>query len=133
MATTSSTLAAGEADAERSGDGNGGPVNLRAKLALGIVALGCAAALAFGGLQARDAARTLSQPAGPVVAGAEQGTDQVAWLEQFQLAGRMVPGERHEASQVAWLEWFQHVEAGAPGVGAGSDEVAWLEQFQLTR
>ena len=67
--------------------GSGGRFDLRAKIGLGVVILGCAAALAFGGLPYNEMARSQPQPAGQAAAGAGYGTDQVAWLEQFQLAG----------------------------------------------
>ena len=84
MATTSGTLVASKAAVGGHGGGNGGRFDLRAKLALGAVTLGCAAALAFGGLPRDETARSQPPPAGQAAAGAGYGTDQVAWLEQFQ-------------------------------------------------
>ncbi len=59
MATTSDNLAAGTAaSGGRGGDGRDtGRRGLRARVAVGVATLGCVAALALGGLQARDAAR----------------------------------------------------------------------------
>lgn len=58
MTTTSSTLVAGKAAGKAAGTvasqggGNNRRYGLKAKLAAGVAILGCAAALAFGGLQA---------------------------------------------------------------------------------
>src|SRR4051794_40769976 len=57
MATTSSTLAAGKAIPGQGGNGKHGRRGLRAKLAAGVVTLGCAAGLILGGLHVGDAAR----------------------------------------------------------------------------
>ena len=58
MATTSSTLVAGKALASQGGNGNNGRYGLKAKLAAGVAILGCAAALAFGGLRAGEGAQS---------------------------------------------------------------------------
>src|SRR5262245_32447060 len=68
MATTSSNLAAGKAIAGQPGNNNGRS-SLKAKVALGTLTLGCAAALALGGLRAAGQMRHQSQAA-PVVASA---------------------------------------------------------------
>jgi hypothetical protein len=58
MATTSSTLAAGKAISGQGGNGNHGRYGLKAKLAAGVAMLGCAAALAFGGLHSGERAQS---------------------------------------------------------------------------
>ena len=59
MVTTSDNLVASTAlVAGQGGDGDGGRYGLKAKLAAGVVALGCAAALALGGLRAGESAQT---------------------------------------------------------------------------
>ena len=63
MATTSSNLVAGKALAGQGGDGSHRRFGLKAKLAAGVAVLGCAAALAFGGLKTADSATARAQPA----------------------------------------------------------------------
>ena len=69
MATTSSNLRAGKAATGQGGNGKNGRYGLKAKLAAGVAALGCAAALVFGGVQlthsaqADPAANAAVQPA----------------------------------------------------------------------
>ena len=63
MATTSSNLVAGKALAGHGSNGNNGRYGLKAKVMAGIAVLGCAAALAFGGLKSADNTTSQSQPA----------------------------------------------------------------------
>ena len=62
MATTSSNLVAGKALAGQGGNGNNGRYGLKAKLMAGVAILGCAATLAFGGLQRADRPAPQVQP-----------------------------------------------------------------------
>ena len=66
MATTNSIRVAGKGRAGQGGDGGTGRFGLKAKLTAAVVAVGCAAALAFGGLQVRDTAGR--QPVAPPLA-----------------------------------------------------------------
>src|SRR5690349_18158031 len=56
MATTSSTLVAGKV-ASQGGNGNNGGYGLKAKVTASVAILGCAAALAFGGLRGSEGAQ----------------------------------------------------------------------------
>ena len=80
MATTSGTLVAGKAAASGRDGGNGGRFDLRAKMALGAVTLGCAAALAFGGLHNGDAARRQPQAVPATVFTQTSGSDRQHFL-----------------------------------------------------
>jgi len=65
MATTSSNLVAGKIAgkvASQGGNRNNGRIGLKAKVAAGVAILGCAATLAFGGLQAVDRSAPQAQP-----------------------------------------------------------------------
>lgn len=93
MATTNGTLVAGKAIGQ--GDkGNDGRFGLRAKLTAGVATLGCAAALAVGGLWVNDTApaRTQVAPAAPLsqVRSVDQRERQ-RFLEQNQLPERTAP------------------------------------------
>ena len=68
MTTTISIRVAGKPSAGQGGDGTGGHngrFGLRAKLAAGVMILGCAAALAFGVLRTEDTAQLQPQPTSP--------------------------------------------------------------------
>lgn len=65
MATTSGTLVAGKAITGQGGDGGDKRRGLWAKVAVSMAVLGCAAALTFGGLHAKNTAG--SDTAAPVV------------------------------------------------------------------
>ena len=79
MATTSSNLVAGKATSGGRG-GNGGRFGLRAKVAAGVATLGCAAALAFGGLHNGDAARRQPQAVPATVFTQTSGSDRQHFL-----------------------------------------------------
>ena len=68
MATTSSNLVAGKALAGQGGNRHNGRGGLKAKVALGMAALGCAGALAFGGLRPERSAPAQPPVAAPVAA-----------------------------------------------------------------
>ncbi len=83
MATTNGTLVAGKAIVGQGGDGRQhGRSGLRAKVAAGVMALGCTAALVLGGVRVVDTARTpvQAQVAGPVTQAG--GLDRQHFLEQ---------------------------------------------------
>ena len=81
MATTSGNLTAGKAVTGRLGNGNGGRYGLKAKLAAGMAVLGCAAALAFGGLRVSENAQ--SSAAAPVVTAPQaMSREQLLFREQ---------------------------------------------------
>ncbi len=83
MTPASSTLAADEAAMGGQGrHGTGERFGVRAKVAAGVAILGCAAALAFGGLRAGTAAPTRPAPAPPAQAAT------LGW-EQHDYARRM--------------------------------------------
>jgi hypothetical protein len=132
MATTSGNLSAGKSSAGRSDDSSSGRFHLRAKLALGAATLGCVAALAIGGLQPRDLARTPAPPVGRVATGTGLPADQVEWLAQLPLARTAAPGE-DTGDQVAWLAGLQTAGPVVPDQHHAADQVAWLEQFQPAR
>src|SRR5688572_21739458 len=80
MATTSSIPVAGTVSAGQGGNGSdkrGGRFGLKAKLAASVAILGCAAALAFGGLRGEGATRAQPQ-APPSSASLPAGTDDLA-------------------------------------------------------
>jgi hypothetical protein len=80
MATSSGNLRAGKAIAAQGG--------FTAKLAAGLVILGRAAGLAFGGLRAGDAAPPRVVPAAPVIGmGTSDPRERQRFLEQNQLPG----------------------------------------------
>ncbi len=76
MATMSGNLATGETTSGPRGNGARGRFGRTAKLAAGVATLGCAAALAFGGLQAAHAAPVPPTAAAVIRSG---GYDVSAW------------------------------------------------------
>ena len=96
MVTTSGNLVAGEAINGRGGDGNGRS-GLKAKLALGVALLGCAGALAFGGLRATSEAPSQAATG----AGAASSTYRV-WAGTCRAGGSdCLPGDDDTAPGVA--------------------------------
>lgn len=77
MATTSSTLVAGEV-ARQGGSGSNGRYGLKAKMAASVAILGCAAALAFGGLRPGE-----SVPAASLAAVGTGGQGDVGARQRF--------------------------------------------------
>jgi hypothetical protein len=97
MANTSSTLASGTAMGAQGGKGNNGRYGLRAKLAVGVAVVGCAAALTLGG--ARTSERAPVVPAATTVANSQLGgAEPQRFLEQNLTLptgeGATVGGER---------------------------------------
>lgn len=96
-----STLVAGTT-VGRAGKGNDGRFGLRAKLTAGVATLGCAAALAVGGLWVNDTAPARTQVAPAVPSSQVRSVDQrerQRFLEQNQLPdgilqATVVPSER---------------------------------------
>ena len=81
MATTSGTLVEGKAVAGRGGNGHNGRYSLQAKVLAGAAALGCAAALAFGGLQIADRPTSRVQQAAPANVALAQTLAGAGYLE----------------------------------------------------
>jgi hypothetical protein len=139
MATTSEHLTAGAAIGGRGGDGKGG-VDLKARLAMGLAILGCAGALAFGGLRVAD--RPATQPAGEAgfaapAASAFAGTDDLALIGCVQVPGPfgcapatevVPPFEAATATEYRWgfvsdTTAMQVHETGGYLVGAPNERV----------
>lgn len=86
MATTSGNLVAGKA-ASQGSNGNNGRYGLKAKLAAGVAILGCAGALAFGGLRAERAA----QPAPSVAPAASTAPADLRAQQRFLEQNLVLP------------------------------------------
>ena len=118
MAATSSNLAVGKAIGEQSGDDSKGRYGLMAKLMAGVAIVGCAAALAFGGLQAENDAQARVQ-SGPVASqyesnGALSAAQQRFLEENYHLSGGTSP----LATTSAEMQYFLEENLVLPSAGA---------------
>ena len=116
MATTSGNLLAGTAINGQGGGGKGGRQNgLMTKVAAGVAALGCAAALVFGGLRGGEEARTGAQsgPAVPISGVSDSHRRQfLAW--NTDLPDGTAPAAVISADRQHFLAWNVDLPGGAP-------------------
>ena len=96
---------------------NGGRYGRRAKLLAGLAALGCAAALAFGGLRPSDTAQT-PPAASALTAPAPASSSEQRFLEwNLQFPTGTLPGAIATQEQQRFLEqnhWLPEVPAALP-------------------
>ena len=134
MATTSGNLAAGKTTiGGPRKNGTGGRFGLRARVAASVATIGCAAALAVGGLGAGDIAppRSQSAPAAYTVqASTIDERTQQRFLEQNQLPEGIVRIAATTYEQRRFLEQNQ-LPTGAPAFPVTTEERRFLEQNQL--
>jgi hypothetical protein len=110
MVTTSSNLVAGKAIRGRGGDGNGRS-GLKAKLAAGVAILGCAGAIAFGGLRPERAAPVQQPAVAPAAATLNTASDLGTDYDPYILNGsqrRYVP-----TASRAYQGWTGTCRAGS--------------------
>ena len=135
MATTSGNLAAGAARIGGSGDtGTGGRFGLRALVAAGVATLGCAAALAVGGLGAGTTARPQPQDppgAAAIRMAASEQREHLVFLEQNQLPELtgVVAATTYERQR--FLEQNELPVAAPAATATTSERLVFLEQNQL--
>ena len=132
MATTSSNLTAGKIAgkvANQGGNRHDGRFGLKAKLATGVAILGCAAALAFGGLRGSEGAQS---PAVAPVAPAAQanGRTQQLFMEQ----NHSLPDSGTTASGARAQQLFQELNTQLPtsGTSSGTDHRKPVERLSNT-